>query len=255
MPRKVPSPAGSLQYSPPPMEYPRNSNPDPPSSSSSVLLPLIYATASSPLPCSDTSYADSRTHAPCTLAQTQGLPLCSWFPPRVAAGGNGDWRDGDQGWPGGSAAAALGRGHAPPPRRALRRAVSVRVSLLAGPCSLVSFFFSWCGLRQGWFLALCALLAGSMRFPRPQERWRFSVFTDEPWRDVLPGSLLFAEKVWICFGNWDSWRVDRSGIKISVNLILRLRTKLAELVGLMKKGAMISYITSKACQKRSICFC
>lgn len=112
-----------------------------------------------PLPCSYKSSHAGRTQAPCTLAQAQGLPLCS-----VSSGGrrgNGNWREGGQGWPGGGAAAGPGRGHAAAPRRALRRAVSVRVSLLVGPCYVVSIFFSWCGFCQGWFL--CALLAGSMR--------------------------------------------------------------------------------------------
>jgi hypothetical protein len=95
---KVLTPAGSLQYSPPTMEYPRSSNPGPPSSSSSVLLPLIYATATSPssllVQIITRSHA-GRTQAPCTLAQAQGLPLCS-----VSSGGrrgNGDWREGGQG--------------------------------------------------------------------------------------------------------------------------------------------------------------
>lgn len=48
-----------------------------------------------PLPCSYKSSHAGRTQAPCTLAQAQGLPLCS-----VSSGGrrgNGDWREGGQG--------------------------------------------------------------------------------------------------------------------------------------------------------------
>jgi hypothetical protein len=79
MPRKVPSPAASLQYSPPPMEYPRNSNPN--LSSSFLLLPLIYATASSPSPTLRriiTQLGRARLRKPEDCRSVLGLLLGCW---------------------------------------------------------------------------------------------------------------------------------------------------------------------------------
>ena len=168
MPRKVPSPAGSLQYSPPPMEYPRNSNPNL-SSSFSLLLPLIYATASSPSPTVPRPDASLRSWAVHACANRR-IPALFLVSSGAGGGSNGGWREGDQGGPGGGAATAPGRGRAPAPRGALRRAVAVRVSPpLAGLCSVTTVFdfLGWVtSLYRGWFLTLCTLLAGSMRlFP------------------------------------------------------------------------------------------
>jgi len=165
MPRKVPSPAGSLQYSPPPMEYPRNSNPNL-SSSFSLLLPLIYATASSPSPTVPRPDASLRSWAVHACANRR-IPALFLVSSGAGGGSNGGWREGDQGGPGGGAATAPGRGRAPAPRGALRRAVAVRVSPpLAGLCSITTVFsfLGWViSLYGGWFLTLCTLLAGSMR--------------------------------------------------------------------------------------------
>lgn len=125
--RKGPGPAGSLQYSPPPMEYPRNSYPDPSPPSSFPPPPPAYIRngelAFFQAPTHRTQLGRARLRKPKDRRSVLGLSSGG------GGGSNGDWREGDQGGHGGSAAAAPGRGRAPAPRRPLRRAVAVRVSL------------------------------------------------------------------------------------------------------------------------------
>src|SRR5438477_444488 len=99
MPREVPDPSDSLQYSPPP----RWNIPAIPTRL--LPLPVIYATASSPLSSllRHERPRRARLHKRVGVAKQKAAALLS-IPP--GGGGNGDWREGDQGGPGGGAAAA-----------------------------------------------------------------------------------------------------------------------------------------------------
>jgi hypothetical protein len=121
MPRKVPSPTGSLQYSFPPMEYPRNSARNPAASSS----PAYIRNGELGLSLAPTQKRRIRLRKLVAKRKVGALLLVS----RSPGGGNGDWREGYQGRPGGGAASAPGRGSAPAPRGALRRTVAVRVCI------------------------------------------------------------------------------------------------------------------------------
>ena len=174
MPRKVPSPAGSLlQYSPPPMEYPRNSNPNL-SSSFSLPLPLIYATASSPSPTprrAVTQLGRARLRKPKDSRSVLGLLRC-WRREQWRLAGRRSrrtWRR---------------RRHCswtrPRARAAWRSSSSRRRSRKSSPRRTLlyyySIFFSWLGYIIVWGLVLNPLhIIGWIHetVPRNAGRFRF----------------------------------------------------------------------------------